>query len=351
MSNVAFQSSFRPSFLDDEGDTPTGYHPVPVFNPRWRRAAVATFLLSALNLVVVGVFGVDADPLFGGVGSAGDSDQSVSVTTIVCALMSIFSGAVVGLRERRTWVRVTATAVAVCGLLLLLPISNHFVNAQSSAGRLAFSDAFLGAWHALTSLALVTASQLLFGLSALLARGLSRTVIAQESRVTIVETRPLTLAMVLFASSVVVQSLSGGLLRIMDASLAIPDFPLMGGGLIPPIGPEALARVNQLRADIGLEPTTLVHVVMHIVHRVGGVFLLGSAALLALHIFNAREFDRSQVRSSVIRLCGLLVLATLAGAATLWTLLDPLALGIHMVISGLVLRQSLVLWLRLRIFL
>ncbi len=336
MSNLAFQTFFRPNLLDDDGESASGYRPSPVFRPWLRRLSVLLFVLSAINLVVVAFLGAGSDPLFGGLEISNRKSLSEGMFSVLCALAAILVRAVVVHGERRAWQRRVAMLVSLSGLLLLTSCLHIWAPVHFE-------------WLVYAALTTTTTSQVLFGLSAILARGLSRTLVEQEARVPTGASRAFATALLLFVGMVVFQSVTGGILRVTNASLAIPDFPLMAGGIFPPLSSEGIAHVNQLRADVGLDPTFLSHVLLHVVHRLGGLILALGAVLLLAHVFFSQEYVRSETRSSACHLLVLLVLEIVAGVALLSTLLDPLALAAHVVLSGLVLRQSLLLWLRARL--
>jgi heme a synthase len=100
-----------------------------------------------------------------------------------------------------------------------------------------------------------------------------------------------------FATGVVyVQLLLGALMRHLDAGLAIPDFPLAFGRLVPPLG----------------DP----HVAVHFAHRVGAVFVL--VAVVRLYLAARRNGDVLYGRPARILL--VLITAQIAlGASVIWT--------------------------------
>lgn len=121
------------------------------------------------------------------------------------------------------------------------------------------------------------------------------------------------------------QILIGATMRHSDAGLAIPDFPLMFGGLVP----------DHWDAKIAI----------HFAHRVGALIVATSIITTAVHVWRHRRGDSAFTRPATI-LVGLLIVQVTLGAATV---LSRLAISInsaHVVCGALVLATSLVLTLR-----
>jgi cytochrome c oxidase assembly protein subunit 15 len=125
--------------------------------------------------------------------------------------------------------------------------------------------------------------------------------------------------------AVYVQILVGATVRHTEAGLAIPDFPLAFGRLVPPGWSAAIA--------------------IHFAHRVGAVLVTGAALATALHVWWHHREVRELMRPAVLLVLLLLVQATL-GAFVVWTGLQPAINTAHVVNGALVLATSLVLTLR-----
>jgi len=124
---------------------------------------------------------------------------------------------------------------------------------------------------------------------------------------------------------VYVQILIGAVMRHTDAGLAIPDFPLAFGHLIPPQWDPKIA--------------------IHFAHRVGA--LVASALIVATagHVFYRHRRSGVLVRPSVLLLSLLAVQITL-GALTVLTARHYVINSLHVVTGASVLVTSLVLTLR-----
>ena len=121
------------------------------------------------------------------------------------------------------------------------------------------------------------------------------------------------------------QIVIGATMRHTGAGLAIPDFPLAFGHLVPPQWTPAIA--------------------IHFAHRVGAVvvslFLLATTGHVFFHHGNRRE-----LRRPALLLLVLLVLQITLGAFNVWTRLHFILNSLHVVTGASVLVTSLVLTLR-----
>ena len=122
-----------------------------------------------------------------------------------------------------------------------------------------------------------------------------------------------------------VQILLGATMRHTGAGLAIPDFPLAFGGLIPPMWTGAIA--------------------IHYAHRVGAVILAALVLAVAGHaVYWHRR--RSELRRPALLLVVLLVCQVTLGALTVLSGKQYVINSLHVVTGAAVLATSLVLTLR-----
>jgi cytochrome c oxidase assembly protein subunit 15 len=122
-----------------------------------------------------------------------------------------------------------------------------------------------------------------------------------------------------------VQILVGATMRHTGAGLAIPDFPLMFGGLVP----------NHWDANIAI----------HFAHRVGALLVM-LAALGTLMSVLMIERRRQALLVPALVLDSLVALQIALGAFTILSRRDPWINSLHVVCGALVLTTSLVLTLR-----
>ncbi len=113
------------------------------------------------------------------------------------------------------------------------------------------------------------------------------------------------------------QLIVAAFMRHYEAGMAVPDFPLSYGRLVPPASEEGLARANDIRVfDYKLAPTTLGAIWLHTAHRLGAVLVtLGVIWVMTA----ARGIDRA-VRPSrhVWLVAALLVVQAALGMTTVW---------------------------------
>lgn len=121
------------------------------------------------------------------------------------------------------------------------------------------------------------------------------------------------------------QILVGAMMRHTDAGLAIPDFPLAFGHIVPP------------RWDT--------KVAVHFAHRVGAVIVSAFVLTTAARVFIRHGACRELHRPAVLMLVLLGAQVTL-GAYTIWTAKQFIVNSAHVATGALVLGTSLVLTLR-----
>lgn len=128
------------------------------------------------------------------------------------------------------------------------------------------------------------------------------------------------------AALVYLQILVGALMRHLGAGLAIPDFPLAFGRLVPNF--------------------TSVAIAVHYAHRVGAVIVVLAVFAVVAQVF------RHRAPRALRRLGGLLaalVVAQIAlGAWTIWTAKQPIVTSLHVAAGALTLAVSVLLALSAR---
>jgi heme a synthase len=123
---------------------------------------------------------------------------------------------------------------------------------------------------------------------------------------------------------VYIQILLGAAMRHMGAGLAIPDFPLSFGHLIPPAFPFPVA--------------------VHFAHRVGALAVASAVIALGGHVLVHHRTDRSLVRG-VSWLLAIVAVQITFGALVVLSRRQPLINTAHVATGALVLASSLVLTL------
>ncbi len=124
-----------------------------------------------------------------------------------------------------------------------------------------------------------------------------------------------------------VQILIGATMRHSDAGLAIPDFPLVFGGVLPPAWTAPIA--------------------IHFAHRVGALLVTLAIAATAGHVLYHHSDRRELMRPAILLACLVLVQVTLGGFI-IWSKKDVAINTAHVITGALTLATSLVLTLRSR---
>ena len=141
----------------------------------------------------------------------------------------------------------------------------------------------------------------------------------------VTDDRPLQLVAAATTAAVYVQILLGATMRHTGAGLAIPDFPLAFGQLVPPFWSAPIA--------------------IHYAHRVGalvvGALILATAAHVLYH-----QRHRAELRRPSLLLVVLLLLQITLGALTVLSGKQYVINSLHVVTGAMVLATSLVVTLR-----
>ncbi|HEV3214859.1 MAG TPA: COX15/CtaA family protein [Vicinamibacterales bacterium] len=121
------------------------------------------------------------------------------------------------------------------------------------------------------------------------------------------------------------QILVGATMRHSDAGLAIPDFPLVFGGLVPPQWTPGIA--------------------IHYAHRIGALIVLAGISTTSGRVWS-RHRNRTELRRPAGLLVALVLVQILLGGLIIWTRKDVAINTAHVITGALVLATSLVLTLR-----
>ena len=127
------------------------------------------------------------------------------------------------------------------------------------------------------------------------------------------------------AGMVYLQLILGALMRHMGAGLAIPDFPLAFGRLVPPLDASA--------------------VVVHFVHRLGALAVTLCVGWTMARVLSQYRTERRLLRLAFL-LGGLVLLQLTLGALTIWTRRMVLPMTAHVAVGAAVLATSVVIALR-----
>ena len=145
---------------------------------------------------------------------------------------------------------------------------------------------------------------------------------------------------------VYIQLIIGALMRHTQSGLAIPDFPLAGGYLLPPFNQTMLNTVHAMQFDLDIPFVSMSQVVVHFLHRLGGVSVAIAVGWLSWKIYQRKDSNNRIYRQTVL-LDMLLLLQITLGAFTIWSLKEPLITSIHVVNGATILGLSMLMVLRI----
>ncbi len=141
------------------------------------------------------------------------------------------------------------------------------------------------------------------------------------------------------------QLVLGAWMRHSDAGLAIPDFPLSYGAVIPSVDEETLVGVNETRVEAGLAPVSAGQIWVHFAHRVGALLVLVMVFALVQHLLSTYK-DEKRLREPALVLATLVVMQALLGALTVWTGKGVQIATAHVATGALLLALSAILTAR-----
>jgi len=138
----------------------------------------------------------------------------------------------------------------------------------------------------------------------------------------------------------------GATMRHYQAGLAIPDFPLAYGKLLPPMHSSELAAINAARADQpNLDPVSLGQIWLHFAHRIGALIV----SLMLLHVATTalrRYAAEPKVRQPALVILSLLPAQIGLGIATVLLRKPADIASAHVAVGALLLVTTFVLTAR-----
>lgn len=146
-----------------------------------------------------------------------------------------------------------------------------------------------------------------------------------------------------------VQIVLGAVVRHTQSGLAIPDFPLSYGTLVPPFDADSLAQINVNRRwdPPYLPEVTAGQIAAAFAHRANALLVVALVAAAAIRVLRNCRGETWLTRPAWL-LLGLLPIQILLGAWTVWSLRTPAINTAHVVVGACLLATSLVLALRTR---
>ena len=155
------------------------------------------------------------------------------------------------------------------------------------------------------------------------------------------------IAACVFATAIIyMQLIVGATVRHYQAGLAVPDFPLAYGKLIPNTDAAALADLNNHRAwDLNLPRVSASQIWLHMAHRAGAVLVTLAIAIAAGLVLFRHRGQRALARPAALLVALLFVQLTL-GAATVWWRKPADVASLHVAVGALTLVTAFVVTVR-----
>jgi cytochrome c oxidase assembly protein subunit 15 len=143
------------------------------------------------------------------------------------------------------------------------------------------------------------------------------------------------------------QLIIGAVMRHMNAGLAIPDFPLNYGQVIPPTGDGGIIDINDFRLSLDLTVVTSSQIWIHFAHRIGGLVVFLFVIITSLHVSRTYRHE-GLMREPMIVVLLLASMQILLGALTVWTGLSVAVATAHVATGALLLASCVFLAIRTR---
>lgn len=146
------------------------------------------------------------------------------------------------------------------------------------------------------------------------------------------------------AGLIYLQLILGALMRHSESGLAILDFPLTGGRIIPDFM-ALMINVNDKRFELGWEEITIWQVGIHFLHRLGAIAV--SVGIVGMFIKVVKYFSKSRKLLFPATVLMLLLVAQITLAAyVIWSLRNPIITTFHVWVGALMLGIATFLSLR-----
>ena len=262
-------------------------------------------------------------------------EQSHRVVAFSVGVMSIVLCGWLLLRERRKWVKLLGV-LAVGGVI-----------AQGVLGGLTvwfLQPAWLSSLHGVVA-------QSFLMLVILIAYTQSRERAKRERAPAELSSQPSSRPILIMVALVFIQLIVGALMRHSESGLAIPDFPLMTGQVVPWFTAASVEWVNVWRVDYAFETgrvlpeITLSQIWVHFAHRLGAVLVVSSVLYALVSAFRSRAASPPSWRGTVI-LGGLVAVQAALGITTVLTQKIPLVTSLHVATGAALLGYATLLALR-----
>ena len=151
----------------------------------------------------------------------------------------------------------------------------------------------------------------------------------------------------LVAISIYIQLILGAIMRHTESGLAIPDFPLSGGYIIPPFNQSMIETIQSMHFDAGLQFVELYQIIFHYFHRLGAFIVTLSIGYFSYRVAQLK-LSFSIVHKLTLSIILFLLIQIFLGAMTIWTVKNPLITSFHVLNGAIILGISSLIVIHVR---
>lgn len=156
-----------------------------------------------------------------------------------------------------------------------------------------------------------------------------------ERRPSALRIAPPALVVVVFA-----QLIAGALMRHTQSGLAVPDFPLAYGQVVPDLTADAVMAYNDTRAfDYQMNPVTRLQIVFHLIHRAGAILVV-IAVVAAAASMRKKNGVVPAARQSIAWIIFFVTIQVTLGAFTIWSEKLPAVATAHVAVGAATLAMA-----------
>lgn len=146
----------------------------------------------------------------------------------------------------------------------------------------------------------------------------------------------------ILVATIFLQLFVGAVMRHTRSGLAVPDFPLAYGTVIPPTDEVAMHNLNIDRDVVGLEKIAPWQIWLHLTHRAWAFAVLTMACWVGIRAF--RQFARrAELLFPAALIWILVVMQIMLGALTIWSGKHPYITTLHVATGAAILGMSVIL--------
>lgn len=150
---------------------------------------------------------------------------------------------------------------------------------------------------------------------------------------------------IIFVAMVFIQLVIGNIMRHTESGLAVPDFPTMGGRLIPTFDQAMIDRINLWRFEQNLDPVRMGQVHIHLLHRFWAFLILLKLIYLNMLAYKSC-LQRPLIFQTIFVLNAAVLVQIMLGIGTVLSMKEVYTTTFHVATGAVVLGLSFLLVLR-----